>query len=225
MNLLQLSIDNRDLPYTIDTYGMYTGDGADESEVEFYRDGYNLSDDETQLIDFDYDHAGVVKALAEASVQLLHENFVQHGDGTITGIELEKTRSPQYYNYTSDSYTAIWGIDETKLEAYIEDHRTEFNTFAQNSAWGDRIQRAYWNGGANGEFDEDDYRVASVDFYTRNEYNPEDYESTMFEFENEAWTENMTLVPEAQVMIDHKRDEIEAEEARIKNQTKLNLEG
>lgn len=45
MSTITVKIDNRDLAYTIDTYGMFTGESVDESGREYYRDEYKLTDD------------------------------------------------------------------------------------------------------------------------------------------------------------------------------------
>lgn len=65
---MKITIDNRDLIYSIDTYGMFTGESVDEMESEHYRDEYGLTDDEWRSLSFDYDHAGIVKDLALESI-------------------------------------------------------------------------------------------------------------------------------------------------------------
>lgn len=193
---MELLIDNRDLAYTVDTYGMFTGESTDESESDHYRETYNLTDDEWRTIGFDYDHPEIVKALANSSVQLLDENLVQHGSGVVTAIELRSTTSPQFYNYTTDSYRAFWTIDESKLDAWIDDHFQEYREWLRDeSGWDiDDVDANI----------DDKGTVAKLDFWSRNEYDPESYESEMFERESEAYYENMTLNTESQQLIDSK---------------------
>ena len=100
---MQITINSLDLGYTVDTYGMFTGESTDESESDYYREEYNLTDDEWRSIGFDYDHAGIVKSLANSSIQLLDENLIQHGSGVVTAIDLRSTTSPQFYNYTTEN--------------------------------------------------------------------------------------------------------------------------
>ena len=192
-----LKVDNRDLNFTIDTYGMFTGESSQEGEEEYYTEEYKLTEDEASQIDFDYDHPQVVKALANASVQLLHEYFVQHGDGTVTAIEIEDTKSPQFYNYTTDSYSANWTVDEVKLKQYCIDNAPKYTEFVTEN-WDYEFKKAI------DEADEDTQLVIALDFYTRSEYDREDYEMSMFEYESEAWTENMKPSEEFQKILDTK---------------------
>ncbi len=192
-----LKVDNRDLHFTIDTYGMFTGESSEEGEVEYYTEQYKLTEDEVGQIEFDYDHPEVVKALANASVQLLHEYFVQHGDGTVTAIEIEDTKSPQFYNYTTDSYSANWTVDEDKLKQYCIDNAPKYTEFVTEN-WDYELKKAIE------EADEDTQLVIALDFYTSEEYDREDYEMSMFEFESQVWAENMKPSEEFQKILDNK---------------------
>ena len=217
MNIRTLTIDSRDMAYTIDTYGMFNGgDDLGQSEVDHYTDTYDLTEDEADALEFDFDHAGVVKALAEQSVQLLHEHFVQHGDGTIIDIDIKGTKSPRFYNYTTDSYTADWTVDMDKLRDYIEANYEAFQTFVSdewkslgfNISWNDRTHAddIMHDGPPISIFEHDDCIVAMIDYYTRNDYDPDDYNMSMFEYEFEAWSTNMTLTPESQTIIESKAE-------------------
>lgn len=44
-----LLIDNRDLCYTIDTYGMFNGESTQESEEEYYTEEYKLTEEKASL--------------------------------------------------------------------------------------------------------------------------------------------------------------------------------
>lgn len=193
-----IKIDSRDLSYTIDTYGMFNGESSQEGEEEYYTEEYKLTEVEQEKIEFDYDHKGVVKELAIASVQLLHENLVQHGDGIVTEIELISEASPQFYNYTTDSYTANWTIDTEKLENYIKANQGEYNNFERENWY------SVYNSHGTENFKAKDYIVASLDFYTTKEYDREDYEMSMFEYGSNAWTENMKPSEEFQKTLDTK---------------------
>lgn len=194
---MKLRIDSRDLHYTIDTYGMFTGEHCEEGEIEYYQENYKLTDDEAGEIEFNYDHAGVVKHLAEASVNLLWNEFVKHGDGTVKNIDLDDTKSPQFYNYTTDSYMAVWEVNTDMLKQYIADNQDAFTDFV-TSNWDYEYSKAV------AESDEETQAVIAVDFYTSSEYDREEYEMLMFECESEAWLENMTLDKKTQALIDSK---------------------
>ena len=193
-----ITIDSRDLSYTIDTYGMFTGESTQEGEEEYYTEEYKLTEAEQEKIEFDYDHKGVVKELAIASVQLLHENFVQHGNGIVKEIELVKETSPQFYNYTTDAYTADWTLNIEALKTYIVLHQGEYNNFERDNWY------SVYDSHGTENFNEDNYIVAMLDFYTQNEYDREDYEMSMFEYESQAWTENMKPTEEFQKILNTK---------------------
>lgn len=205
MNLL---IDSRDLGYTIDTYGMFTGDSVEEGEQEYYADTYGLTEAEWFDFGFDYDHPEIVKALANSSIQLLDENLIQHGSGIVKAIDLRSTTSPRFYNYTTDGYTADWTIDESKLVDWLntDDNASKFGQFIVDE-WHEFINiPSQMTIGTlyNVETDDDKLLIAALDFYCRSEYDPEDYEMSMFEHESEAYIENMKPDAESQKLIDSK---------------------
>lgn len=191
---MKITINNRDLPYTIDTYGMFTGEFSEESEREYYADKYNLTDDEQFALGFDYNHSEIVRSLAVESVNLLENNLVRSTNGIVQGISMpENTRSPQFYNYTTDSYDATWLINEQRLSDYAKKHKNSdghtFQEFLLNTSWG------LLDSGS------EDYIVAMLDFVLPSFYDVEDYESAMFEHESEAYSENMTLDKESEALI------------------------
>ena len=188
---MKLRINNLDLAYTIDTYGMFTGEDTEDSEVEYYQDELGI---DPEQVEFDYDHAGVVQALASESVDIL-ENELK-GD-IVKSITLEKSTSPQFYNYTTDSYIAEWDIDHNKLVNYCGANQTEFDKFFR-SEW----ESEWYN--RNDSLDFDTWMVIRLDFYTRQELPIDDYNSQMWEFEFSAWSENMKPTPEFQKLIDKK---------------------
>lgn len=181
---MKLSINNLDLGYTIDTYGTFTGERIEESEVDYYNDEYGISPDK---IEFEYNHPGVVNDLAIKSINILEHNL--KGD-IVKSIKLVKTTSPQFYNYTTDSYVAEWDINYKKLREYIAKSGLFYAWYREN-----------WDY-LNIEFESEDYIVAMLDFYTRNEYEPEGYENDMFEYEWEAWSNNMKPTKEFQKIVD-----------------------
>ncbi len=195
---MKIKIDSRDLPYTIDTYSMFTGDNSEEGEQEYYASEYDLTESEQFSIAFDYNHEGIVKALANESVNLLDQNLIQHNetDGIVKSISMPiKTRSPQFYNYTTDSYVAEWDIDYKKLQAAVKGHvNKEGQTFQQ-----------YLTSGPWHDHDQDDtLAVAMLDFWLPSVYSVDDYNMVMFERETEAYYENRNLDADSQKLIDSK---------------------
>lgn len=194
--MTKLKIDNRDLNFTIDTYNMFNGSGSEESEREYYQDKYGLTDDEVNDLDFDYCPKKVVRDLSKESINIL-ENELK--GLVVKSIDLVECGSPQFYNYTTDNYVATWDIDLAKLEEYIKENQEQYNEFEQEH-W-------HWLHIDHGtkDFNQDDYNVACLDFYTSSELDEDDYNSRMWEFEHQAWGQNMCLSPESQEMIDAKR--------------------
>lgn len=189
----KLIIDNRDLSYTIDTYGMFTGESASENEYEYYAEEYNLKDDEREKIDFDYDTDGVVETLAEASVRALEKNLINSTYANtlkiVKSIKLIKTKSPQFYNYTTDSYTAEWEVDEDLLNQFIKNNMKQWLEFKSEN----------WS--SLDDENADDVTVAMLDFWSQQEYTAEEYESIMFEIESEAWMNNMKPTEDFQKLL------------------------
>lgn len=210
---MKITIDNRDLSYTIDTYGTFTGESTDESEREYLQSEYGLTDDERYNLDFDYDHNGIVKGLAKKSVSILQDELVGHFDysdekddgtrqkiysGIVKNITLKDTKSPQFYNYTTDSYTAEWDIKVTPLKKFIESNQGDYNNFER-----DNWYEVYDSHGTD-RFDNEKYIVAMLDYWTRQVLTEDSYNDDMWEVEHEIYVEHMTLSDESQKLIDQK---------------------
>lgn len=192
-----IKIDNRDLSYTIDTYGMFTGESVHEMEANHYRDEYNLTDDEWRDLDFDYDMAAITKALALESINIIWGEIPAD---IITNIDLIDTDSPRFYNYATDHYTADWTLDDAAMLEYIREHRDEFAKFAADE-WPDL--HAY-DLDADDCIEAGDLIVAMIDYYTREHLDADSYNMAMFERETEVYMEHMTLAPESQALIDER---------------------
>ena len=105
-------------PYTLDMYSTFTFESATE---------YILQDTESgDYDDFDwsYDSDGYLKALASNLVDLLNENIL---DDVILKVEQDgQPVSPQYYNFTTDKAWLIFSVDTKKLNAWTNEHDTEY---------------------------------------------------------------------------------------------------
>lgn len=195
---MKLTINSLDLAYTIDTYQMFNGESVLEGEQMHYSEEYELTDDETFNLSFDYDHKAIVQAFAEHSIAIL-ENELTTGrysssvTNVVKGITLIKTGSPQFYNYSTDWYTAEWDIDRTNLEGYIAGHDTAFNEWRYESGWT-----------SDDMLDTDKVILIWLDFYTRQELEVDTYDSQMWEIEGDVYYEHMTLDKESQALIDSK---------------------
>ena len=199
-NLIKVTIDNRDLAYTIDTYGMFTGDSVAESEAEHYRDEFDLTEDEWREIGFDYDHAGIVKDLASASVNILWNELK---GAIVHDITIDKTGSPQFYNYTTDHYVANWTVDVDQLEAYIRNCKEEFDKFVSEE-WEVKYTDAVM------DHDVETQTVIALDFWTRQILSEDSYNEQMWEAESEAYFNNMELDEESDLLVKRKIKEMGA---------------
>mgnify|MGYP001002258266 CR=1 FL=1 len=199
-NLIKVQIDNRDLAYTIDTYGMFTGESVAESESEHYRDEFDLTEDEWSEIGFDYDHAGIVKDLASASVNILWNELK---GAIVHEIAIDKTGSPQFYNYTTDHYVATWTIDADVLKQYIEEANADFENFI-TEFWDYEYSKAV------SEDDVDTQTVIALDFWTRRVLSEDSYNEQMWEAESEAYFNNMELDEESDLLVKRKIKEMGA---------------
>ena len=113
----KIQIDNRDTDNIhIDTYQMLTGEGADESTIDYERD--ERKDDSLTYDSFDwtYDHKQIVKAFALESISILENNVDKD---IISSITLESTSSPRFYNYTTDGYVMNVTYNLVKLNEYV----------------------------------------------------------------------------------------------------------
>lgn len=182
---MNIRINNRDTMFTIDTYNMFTLDYEEESIVhDIIREEESQNkaieaDDVYELYEFDYDMQGYIKELASSSVHILKQELVglpKHFDahGIVQDIKLEETASPKFYNYTTDSYTATWLIDEKKLKEYIDKNAQVFYEFVDEE-WSFEYQKAIE------ELDEETKNVIRLDFMTRQEVNEDSYIEQMFE--------------------------------------------
>jgi len=197
---MKLTIDNRDLNYTIDMYQLFSGESYIESEIEYYNE-VNGANHDYDCFEWHCDMAGARKELALSSINLLHNEFVLHGGGIVKSIELAETNSPKYYNYTTDSYIAEWHIDIKKLKKYILDNFQEFREYTENNwsvlsiNWSEKkVLKTIYSGkymtAKEDIFKDDDCIVAMLDFYTQNNYSREDYFMAMFECEYESYCDN-----------------------------------
>ncbi len=141
-------IDNRDTEFTIDQYSIFTLDNAYEMEIDYLhsdesaelRADYGLPEfDDVEFIiddylDFQYDKDGEYhEALAQTAIDIIEECDVDEGPNLeryiIQSIELVGIDSPQFYNYTTDSFTMSISYDREKLAAWIGENGDKLATY------------------------------------------------------------------------------------------------
>lgn len=175
---MKIIIDNRDLAFTIDSYQTFAMD-EEESIIEWLNgeNDTNLTYDD---IDWSYDHKGYLEHLSEVSVSILEQGLK---DDVIKGIKLIDQKSPTYYNYTTDSYTAEWDINLRNLKAYISKNQEEYNSFEEEHWYMVHINHN------TRDYDKEAHITAMLDFYTRKKYASLNYvkDSKAIDFDDEGY--------------------------------------
>lgn len=130
--IVELDIWSNLLPHlSIDTYSTFTGDGWLESELEHFGSGDSdapYDSDQYDDYEWSYDHPAILKVLAEASAGDVLDQLA--GQGILLMVEVKDTSSPSEYNFTTDSYSAIWTVNLTKLEAWAAENGFEAQAYA-----------------------------------------------------------------------------------------------
>ncbi len=191
-----ISIDNRDLPYTIDTYGMFTGDSQYENEIDFLDSEYpELREDYPDLeVHFNWNHSQIVKGLAGWSTAIIEHEI--KGEKWLLSLPIIKTTgSPREYNFTADWYVADWNIDVAELDKVVpKDWREQ----AKERGWTDDDLE-----------DEESVIVAKMTARMLELLTEDEYHSQMWEHEGEVYCENMEPDEETQKAIDEINDKRE----------------
>jgi hypothetical protein len=107
----------------VDTYSCFNGDSWVEQELEHFGSGESeapYDSDNYDDYEWNYDHAAILKDLAEASASNVLEQLSH--DGIIESIEVQGVDSPREYNFITDSYTALWTLNLTKLDGWAAEN-------------------------------------------------------------------------------------------------------
>lgn len=186
-----LKIDNRDLDFTIDTYATFTTDSdyeymaeylTGEDQPEEYKAAGVTPDNFDERVEWEFNHAGYVQALAAASVEVLEDEFVDRYqyepqpdgsnervyDGIVTAIKLDTTDSPAFYNYTTDSYVAEYDINETELDRYINKNSAAYSAWIIETY--DQYTREEKFTPEAGAYDPEYVTIAKLRYYLNTEY-------------------------------------------------------
>jgi hypothetical protein len=122
-------------PWTIDTYQTFVTDSYEEQAIEYYneRESYEAQKNGTNDarvytyddFEWEYDHKGFVKCLADNWVHFMRENIL---DDVILAVELDgEPWSPRQYNFSTDNANIKFTVDYEKLMAYIEANREHYS--------------------------------------------------------------------------------------------------
>lgn len=182
-----ITIDNRDLENVhIDTYGVLTGEGADDQQIEYLREEYKNDSLTYDDFNWSYDHGAIVRDFARVSINYLFNELITHGNGMITSITLESSGSPKYYNYTTDHYVAVYEYNTVKLHDYIAQN---YDAVLEKVRTYDSVM-SYT---PVDDISKDDLAHAGLCHYIDNTIDREHYNMHMWEHETEVYYENTTV--------------------------------
>lgn len=194
--LVSFEVDSNTLPYVeVDTYGMHNGDNWTENTLENFGSGESDAPYDSPNYDdyeWDYDHAGIIKGLAETSIREILDQLA--GDGVIKSIEFISTYSPREYNFTSDSFKARWTINLAKLTKWCDDAGFDPDEYARefHSSYSGFISFV------DGWLSDPDRRPGTVLWlrlcaYLRAELDEESLKMALWEDEDSIYDENVTI--------------------------------
>lgn len=114
---------------TIDTYGMFTGDQADENLVEDYNERNNTSY-EWDDFEWDYDHDNIVREFAK-----IRAEFLEQSSDALKSVEVVSTGSPREYNFSTDYAMFEIDYDEGIVESFVKENQADYDRFYRESGW------------------------------------------------------------------------------------------
>ncbi len=145
MGVKHIVLDNRDLNLSIDSYETFTGystfEYMEQMAAEHYKEdtGKEFSYDELE-VERHCDMTTVVDLLAKASLDVfVNELKTDALKKILSNEKFVAAKSPEYYNYTTDSYTFEADIDLMELDEYILEHQQEYDEYLRESGWDNEI--------------------------------------------------------------------------------------
>lgn len=145
--MARIDLQSNTLPYvSIDTYQSFTGDSWLENEFEYIEEETGVKLDWSNA-DVTYNHEGIRQGLAEASIQGILGAIDWD---LIESIEYVSSWSPQYYNFETDSYTATYRVNWTRLKKWLKKSgkdREEWmrNRWSSYDGFHSHMYPGYWN--------------------------------------------------------------------------------
>lgn len=111
-------------PWTIDTYVTFDTERWEEMEIGAYNEEHGTKYGYDHF-EWEYDHKGFVKQLAENWLYLVPKNII---DDVILGIEADgEPWSPREYNFSTDNMNVKFVVDVEKLAAYVDANRDHYD--------------------------------------------------------------------------------------------------
>ncbi len=194
-----------------DTYQSFTGDSWMESEIDYTNQESSLSERfGSQYADLDYDidltydhftwtydHAAIVRDLAEEAASWIAETLWDAGLESVADVKVIDTWSPAYYNFTTDGFEITLTCDPAELRALTPDfdvdewgheHYSSYDGFA--SFVPSRLAEDEWRAEYDGGF-----RVESL-LANHDALNERGWIYRLAEAEWEVYTDNVKVEPD-----------------------------
>lgn len=155
-----ITVNSQDLgdAGSIDTYNQFTGGDVDEDIIQFYNEqhgtDYNYDD-----FEWDYEHAEIVKDLANERAHLLETEVPG-----FNSVKVKSTGSPREYNFSTDYAMFEIDYDEKMVSDYINSH-PEYVDWYRDSGWYSVIE---WR--EDTEAKQELVRMAQLNFYLNGFY-------------------------------------------------------
>ena len=187
-----ISLESNTLPYvSVDTYQSFSGDSWAENESEWLEQEQGI-EDAWRYVDFDYNHSKILEVLAEASIAGILD---QVDPEMVESIEYESNWSPAAYNFQSDSYTAKFTVNWTRLKKWLkksgrdrEDWMRE--RWSSYDGFHSHMYPGYWN---EPQYMEGMRVYATIAMYLEEVLDRESNFMAVAEAEWEAYANNVTL--------------------------------
>lgn len=124
MNTKQIELNAMFTPYTLDTYATFTLDSEEEYIINNLSEdtGRDLTYDD---IDWSYDHAGFVKALAKRRLEILRDNIV--GNVILSIDDNTDISSPREYNFKTDDCFNVYTVNINALDKFIANNQADYD--------------------------------------------------------------------------------------------------
>lgn len=129
-----LTLNTIGTPFTLDMYSTFTTDSTEDLILDNIREEYpDITYDD---LDWTYDMDMIHSKLADLVVDFMSDMQVQYTtDQTplfkVTGVK--SLHRPKYYNYTTDSADLDIEYDQSRLDQFIEENKSEYLKFCERS--------------------------------------------------------------------------------------------
>lgn len=115
--MARIDLESSTLPFiSIDTYQTFNGESWLEQQYESIAEETGLELDWSNT-DVKYNFPGILQGLAEASIEGIINQLY---DSPIESIEFVSSWSPAAYNFQTDTYTATYTVNWTKLQKWLK---------------------------------------------------------------------------------------------------------